>query len=350
MIMDKKFRGTYFISSISLTSAITEFGISSIFTLFLLYVLHFSTPLAANAFSDYYGIAYLLPVIIGYISDKHLNKSDTITIGFISMILSQFILSFSSSLYHPSNIEYNAYFFSLQNMTFAIGLIFLALGTSFTNLSVPHIINSINSKKTTGDAFSIYYPILNLGVMIGVILMSVIIGEDHYYLYKWAFLLFGIILTIGLIAFHLLKNKYLVDNEGELMKDEKSKFSLRHVARTHIHKNSSKSMHEIENSNLKEKMLMFIKSLSPKEKDRISVFLIFLIIIIIYRISYSQSSISMVFFIDTFVERNLNFYNVPVQLFCILNPLFILILSPLLIKFNKMLDEKILNSDLLKGQ
>ena len=340
MNMDKKFKGTYFISSISLTSAITEFGISSIFTLFLLYVLHFSTPLAANAFSDYYGFAYSLPILIGYISDKYLNKSETITIGFISMILSQFILSFSSSLYYPTNIEYNAYFFSLQNMTFAIGLFFLALGASFTNLSVPHIINSINNEKTSKQAFAIYYPILNLGVMIGVILTSVIIGEDCYYLYKWVFLLFGIILTIGLIAFHLLKNKYLVDNEGKLMKDEKSKFSLRNVAKTHIHKVSSKSTNENENLNLKEKMLMLIKSISPNEKDRIIVFLIFLIIIIIYRISYSQTSISMVFFIDAFVERDLNFYNVPVQLFCILNPLFILILGPLNIKFNKMLDEK----------
>ena len=200
----KKYKGTYFISSISLTSAIVEYGISSIFILSLLYVLHFSTPLASQTYAYYYGLAYLLPILIGYLSDKYLNKSRALTIGFIVMILSQFILSFSTSLYQPSNIEYNSYFFSIQNVTYSLGLFFLALGAGFTNLSITHIINSINDKESSVHAFSLYYPILNLGVMLGAILMSVIIGEENYYMYKWTFLLFGIILIIGLIVFHLL--------------------------------------------------------------------------------------------------------------------------------------------------
>lgn len=50
---NKKFKGTYFISSVSLTSTLLEYGVSSIFTLFLLYVLHFSIPLTGR-FYDYY--------------------------------------------------------------------------------------------------------------------------------------------------------------------------------------------------------------------------------------------------------------------------------------------------------
>lgn len=68
--MDKKFKGTYFISSISFTTMAVEFGISSIFVLFLVYVLHFSSPLAANIYSYYYGFAFLLPILIGFISDN----------------------------------------------------------------------------------------------------------------------------------------------------------------------------------------------------------------------------------------------------------------------------------------
>ena len=65
----KRFKGTYFISSTGMISAICEFGITSIFTLFLLYVLHFSTPLASHTFAYYYGFAYTIPMIIGYVSD-----------------------------------------------------------------------------------------------------------------------------------------------------------------------------------------------------------------------------------------------------------------------------------------
>ena len=336
----KKYKGTYFISSISLTSAVVEYGISSIFILSLLYVLHFSTPLASQTYAYYYGLAYILPILIGYISDKYLSKSRALTIGFIVMILSQFILSFSTSLYQPSNIEYNSYFFSIQNVTYSLGLFFLALGAGFTNLSITHIINSINDKESSVHAFSLYYPILNLGVMLGAILMSVIIGEENYYMYKWTFLLFGIILIIGLIVFHLLKNKYLVDNEGKLMKDDHSKNSIWNESNKLLAKVSSKNIFEIEKLNLKERFFLFNKSLNKIEKDRLTVFLIFLLIIIFYRIAYSQTSVSMVFFIDTFVDRNLYFFEVPVQLFFMLNPLFILLLSPILIKFNNRINEK----------
>ena len=90
-----KFKGTYFISSISITSAICEFGISSIFTLFLLYVLHFSIPLTSKTYAYYYGFAYILPILIGYISDKYLKKTTSLIMGFVSMITSQLILSFT---------------------------------------------------------------------------------------------------------------------------------------------------------------------------------------------------------------------------------------------------------------
>ncbi len=83
----KKFKGTYFISSISLTSAIAEFGITSIFTLFLLYVLHFSIPLAAQTYAIYFGFAYILPIFVGYFSDRYLKKSTALTIGLVLMKL-----------------------------------------------------------------------------------------------------------------------------------------------------------------------------------------------------------------------------------------------------------------------
>ena len=281
----------------------------------------------------------MLPILIGYISDKYLNQTTTITIGFISMLLSQIILSFSSSLYHPSNLIYNTYLFNLQNITFIIGLFFLALGTSFANLSITHIINSINDNDKITHAFSIYYPILNLGVMFGSIIMSIIINESNYHLYQWAFLFFAVILIIGFIAFHILKNRYLVNNNGEPFNDNNEKKSMRKEINKLLSKISSKSVSEIKNLSLKKRLLLF-KSLNPNSKDRLIVFLIFLIIIVLYRISYSQNNIAMVFFIDSFVDRNLDFYEVPVQLFFILNPLFILILSPLFIKFNNTISEK----------
>ena len=215
----KKFKGTYFISSISQASSLCEYGISSIFTLFLIYVLHFSIPLTSEIFANYHGFAYLVPILIGYFSDKYLKRTTALSIGFILMIISQLTLYFSASLYVPTNIQYNIPSLNLQTGTYIIGLFFLAIGTSFTNNTIPNMINTINKGSAKSEGMSIYYSFLNQGVLFGVLLMFVIVGEE-YYLCKWGFLLFAIILSIGLIVFRLLKNKYLVDNDGNPMKDD----------------------------------------------------------------------------------------------------------------------------------
>lgn len=219
-------KGTYFISSISTTSYLVEFGVLSIFTLFLLYVLDFSIPLTSRVYAYYYGFAYLLPILIGYISDKYLNKSTSLTLGFVSMIISQVLLCFSALLYDPNNPVRDTIVFNLQNIVYFIGLTFLALGMSLASLSITHIINSINNESSKLKGFSIYYPILNFGVLIGVIITSLVVGNESYELYQWVFFIFTIILTIGLISFRLGKGKYLVDNEGNPMKDDHSKESI----------------------------------------------------------------------------------------------------------------------------
>ena len=185
-------KGTYFISSISTTSYLVEYGVLSIFTLFLLYVLDFSIPLTSRVYGYYYGFAYLIPILIGYISDKYLNKSASLTIGFVSMIISQVILWFSASLYDPNNPVRDTIVLNLQNIAYFIGLLFLALGMSFSSLSITHMINSINNESSRLKGFSIYYPILNFGILVGVIITSVVVGNENYELYEWIFFIFTI--------------------------------------------------------------------------------------------------------------------------------------------------------------
>lgn len=341
-------KGTYFISSISTTSYLVEYGIASIFTLFLLFVLDFSIPLTANVYAFYYGFAFLLPILIGYISDKYLTKSASVTIGFVSMIISQIFLWFSASLYDPNNIARDTIVFNMQNTVFFIGLLFLAVGTSFASLSITHIINSINDEHARLKGFTLYYPILNIGILVGVIITSLLVGDDNYELYEMVFFIFAVILIIGLISFRLAKNKYLVDNSGKPMKDDPPENSIKEESNRLLKNISHKSISKINDLNFKERRNLFHDSMTPHERDRLIVFFIFLIIIIFYRIAYSQSGISMVFFIDEYVQRDMTSYTVPVQMFSLLNPMFILILGPVFLKINDKLDEKKIEFDFIK--
>ena len=180
-------RGTYFVSSLAMTTSLTEYGISSIFTLFLIHVLHFSIPLSSSMYSQYYLFAYTLPIIVGLISDRYLSRTTSLLIGFISMIISQIILFISASLYAPSSVQLTTITFNLQNTLFIIGLAFLAMGTSFANNTFSNIISLIskNTKEAGIDSYAIYYSLLNFGVIIGILIMTFIVGDTNYLLFKW---------------------------------------------------------------------------------------------------------------------------------------------------------------------
>ena len=331
-------KGTYFVSSLAMTSSLTEYGISSIFTLFLIHVLHFSIPLSSSMYSQYYGFAYILPIFVGLISDRYMAKTRSLLIGFISMIISQLILFASASLYAPSSVEQTAITFNLQNILFIVGLAFLALGTSFANNTFSNIISLVsnNTQEAELDSYSIYYSLLNLGVIIGILIMTFVVGDTNYMLFKWSFLIFAIFLAIGMIVFLYARHVFLVNYQGELVEDktdENNEGILRKIA------SGVKSiLHGI--LHIKSVISNFISSLSQTDKDRLILFFLILIFIIIYRIGYNQSSASMIIFEESYVVRDYGFLVLPIQLFSIFNPLFIILLSPLYSKFNKKAAEK----------
>lgn len=332
-------RGTYFISSLAMTSSLTEYGISSIFTLFLIYVLHLSIPLASDMYSNYYAFAYILPIFVGLISDRYMTKSTSLFIGFVSMITSQLLLFASASLYAPSTVEQAAFAFNLQNTLFIIGLGFLALGTSFTNNTFSNIIGLITkrSHESDIDAYATYYSLLNLGVIFGILIMTFIVGDTNYLMFKWAFLIFAVFLSIGLIVFLYARHVFLVNYKGarfeENKTDENDEGPLKKFV-SDVKSILNAIMH------LKSSISNFINSLSQKDKDRLILFFLILIFIIIYRIGYNQSTASLVLFEDNYVVRDYGFLVLPVQLFSIFNPLFIILLTPLYSKFNNKVAER----------
>lgn len=350
----KNYTGTYFISSISSISTLVEYGISSIFVIFLMYVLHFSLDLTSATYAYYYSFAFLMPIIIGYISDNYLNITNSIILGYISLITSQIFLFFCSSLYHPSGTVHNNLILNTQVILYIIGLIFLATGTSFISLNFTHLINLINKDEHSKiHGYTIYYPILNLGIIIGVIIVSAIVGDTNYHLFKWAFLTFAICSIIALLTFLLLKNRFLVDTEGNTVKTSyldfnKIKNQLNTDLINKISKKNPISKDNFSKLNFIKKLKIIHESLSETEKTRLKLFLLILIFILIYRIAYSQTNISIIYFIDSYVERNIGFYSIPVELFCIFNPFLILILGLIFVKLDNKLEEKNIDLGLIE--
>ena len=195
---------------------------------------------------------------------------------------------------------------------------------------------------------------INFGGIIGIVIMTLFVGDTHYESFKWGFLALAIMLIIGFISYHALKGRLLIDSDGisirensnwtyETIKNEVNLAVLNKViSRTKVTKENFLNM------NLRLKLRTLRTALSQHERDRVKVFLLFIVIIIIYRIAFYQSQVSMVFFIDDFVARNLGFYTIPVQIFLILNPLFVLLLGPALVRFNNALEKRNIELGLTK--
>ena len=162
---------------------------------------------------------------------------------------------------------------------------------------------SNNTQEAELDSYSIYYSLLNLGVIIGILIMTFVVGDTNYMLFKWSFLIFAIFLAIGMIVFLYARHVFLVNYRGELVEDktdENNEGILRKIA------SGVKSiLHGI--LHIKSVISNFISSLSQTDKDRLILFFLILIFIIIYRIGYNQSSASMIIFEESYVVRDYGF-------------------------------------------
>lgn len=351
----KSGKGTYFISSLSAITSITEFGVGLIFILFLINGLHFSNPLASVTYAHVFIFVYLMPIVLGFVQDKYLNSNISLHIGFIASIISQIFLFCSASMYVPSAVEYNTIIFNTQNMLFFTGMLFFAIGISFVNLSFSHMTNSINTDDTQSlNAFSILYSLINLGSATGTTIMTIMVGNNHFTHFKWGFLAFAICLLIGYISYMLLKGRLLVDNEGQSIEEKSSLdytairnnlnlFVLKKIiAKTKVTRDAFANM------DIRAKLNTLRSGLSKHEKDRMQIFFVFIAIIIIFRIAFYQCHVSMVFLIESYVKRDLGFYIIPIQMFLIINPLLVFIFTPWFVKFNNALDKRNIELGLTK--
>jgi POT family proton-dependent oligopeptide transporter len=166
-----------------------------------------------GVYGSYTGLIWLTPIFGGYIADRFWgNRRSIITGGFL-MALGQFIMFISASLYQ--NIP-------LAHTVMWIGLIVLILGMG---LFKPNISTMVGQLYPAGDrrldaAYTIFYMGINLGAFIGPLICGGLgevytsAGDSVQGAFKWGFLSAGVAMFLGTLTFIWLKNKYVIDPNG----------------------------------------------------------------------------------------------------------------------------------------
>jgi proton-dependent oligopeptide transporter, POT family len=259
--------------------------------------LGFSAQSATLLYGYFTGFVYFTPMIGGWLSDKFLGQRRAITIGGITMALGQLAL-----------------FSSQSKGALYLGLFLLIIGNGFFKPNISTLVGQLypDGDKRRDGAFTIFYMGINVGAFLaplvcGTLAESIFAQKQGemiiHYGFRFGFLAAAAGMIIGQILFNALSNKYL----GDIGKYPAGKG-----------KTNSK---DSEAAN---------KPLTKEEKERTAVIFILAAFVVFFWAGFEQAGSSLTIYTQDFINRNAFGMEVPVSWFQSLNPIFIVLLAPLM--------------------
>ncbi len=207
-------KGLYVLYSTEMWERFNFYGMRAILSLFLVNALAFKQNEASILYGGFLGLSYLMPMIGGYVSDRYLGNRNCIILGGLVMSIGQLFLFGSASTFQTN--------FSMASLFMWIGLLFLIVGNGFFKPNISSMVGSLYPKGDSrlDSAFTIFYMGINTGAFLGMLICPMVgdikvDGVRNVEAFKWGFLAAGSAMLLGTILFHFLKNKYIVDPNGQ---------------------------------------------------------------------------------------------------------------------------------------
>ncbi len=342
--------GLYVLFMTEFWERFSYYGMRAIFVLFMTDHLLYEKARASSIYGSYTGLAFLTPIIGGYIADKFWGGRKSIFIGGSMMAVGQFVLAVCASLDTTPGLH----LFLLWT-----GLFFLFTGNGFFKPNISAMVGQLYAEKESTQkdaAYTIFYMGINAGAFLAPLVCGYL-GETIHF--KWGFLAAGIGMIISLAVFYGTKNRYLVAPGGEpigLVPQKKN-----------IQKKASGANGAGPQSFVQRwQLLVFVfallalamlmitaldvdplgaliysmtlvvpftiltdRSLSRIEKKRLGVIVIILLFVVFFWMCFEQAGVSLTFFANEQTNRNVGTWEIPASYFQSLGPVFVVLLAPL---------------------
>lgn len=282
------------------------YGMRAVFTLYMVAAL-FTMESASEIYGYYTGLVYLTPLLGGYIADRYWGNRRSIIVGGMLMAFGQFLMFLSASFVQPAIKEAEGMIDPTVNNQLAIicmmgGLFFLILGNGFFKPNISTMVGSLYrpDDQRKDSAFTIFYMGINVGATLGPLTCGIFEGD---YLnpmrFKWAFLCACIAMLASTLIFYLLKNKYLMDYEGNAI-----------GTRPKLQEKTER------------------QQLTRKEKQHIVVIFIIAAFVIFFWAAYEQAGVSLTYFADQQTDRHIFGWEMPTSYFQSFPAIFVVLLAP----------------------
>lgn len=299
-------KGLYLLFVTEMAERFSYYGMRAVFTLYMVAAL-FTMESASEIYGYYTGLVYLTPLLGGYIADRYWGNRRSIIVGGMLMALGQFLMFLSASFVQPAIKEAEGMIDPTVNNQLAIicmmgGLFFLILGNGFFKPNISTMVGSLYrpDDQRKDSAFTIFYMGINVGATLGPLTCGIFEGD---YLnpmrFKWAFLCACIAMLASTLIFYLLKNKYLMDYEGNAIGTKPK---------------------------LQEKTER--QQLTRREKQHIVVIFIIAAFVIFFWAAYEQAGVSLTYFADQQTDRHIFGWEMPTSYFQSFPAIFVVLLAP----------------------
>ncbi|KAG4095098.1 di-tripeptide ABC transporter [Neocallimastix lanati (nom. inval.)] len=218
-------KGLYLLFITEMAERFSYYGMRGIFILYLMSALYDENA-AYSIYGTYTGLAYLTPVLGGWISDRYWGNRKSIIIGGILMALGQFFM-YGSARFIKKSIHYERPMVidpnvnnTFSNILLYVGLFLLIMGNGLFKPNISTMLGDLYEATDTrkDSAFTIFYMGINVGAFIAPFVCSTVSPKVNGYLnpggYRWGFFCAGIGMILSIIVFTLFKNKLLVTPDG----------------------------------------------------------------------------------------------------------------------------------------
>lgn len=299
-------KGLYLLFVTEMAERFSYYGMRAVFTLYMAAAL-FTVESASEIYGYYTGLVYLTPLLGGYIADRYWGNRRSIIVGGMLMAFGQFLMFLSASFVQPAIKEAEGMIDPTVNNQLAIicmmgGLFFLILGNGFFKPNISTMVGSLYrpDDQRKDSAFTIFYMGINVGATLGPLTCGIFEGD---YLnpmrFKWAFLCACIAMLASTLIFYLLKNKYLMDYEGNAI-----------GTRPKLQEKTER------------------QQLTRKEKQHIVVIFIIAAFVIFFWAAYEQAGVSLTYFADQQTDRHIFGWEMPTSYFQSFPAIFVVLLAP----------------------
>jgi len=237
-------------------------------------------PLASQIFGFYTGLAYLTPILGGYVADRFIGQRNTAVVGALLMATGHFLMAFEALLF--------------------VALSFLILGIGAFKPNVSTQVGSLYAPEDQRRlrAYSIYYVGINIGAFLAPLVCGTLGDEVGWH---YGFAAAGIGMVIG-TAIYI--------------------FGLRHLPPDELHRTRAGHVEA--------------QPFTVDERRAIVGLVCVFTLVTFFWATYDQQGNTLLLWAEYFTERriDLGFWRgeIPTTWFLALNPLMIFVFTPVLIK------------------